>query len=151
MEIDEILEKILTIKDLSDCDWGNNNLFIFSDSDADFKFKSWLNENDPNLYSEFVKILELSGITEDNGTITDFLNLMPETKTDEELIEIVVSFVIEEKDLLEELNDEIAIFFENENDKYGYNDDYNDYDDYDDYSKEDRYDNYDYYDEDSYN
>lgn len=151
MELEKFIEKILTIRSLSDTSWDKSNLFTFIDEEINYNFFMWLKENNNELFSEYLTILTGINLELDNSTIIDFLTVMSEINNEEDLIEIIIDFIAEDSDLLEELNNEINNILKKEKDLFVFEDDdyEDDYDPYDGFSKN-RYNDYDNYDDEDY-
>lgn len=144
MDREELITNVKLVYTLCDVSWAENDIFCLSDDKIDEKFRDWLNENEKTTYLEFIDILESSNNSlTDTFSIFDFFEFSTD-KSDEELIEIYVNFILEHESLKEELIDNILDYLEL-NQEEDYDDDYYD-DDYDEL-KEDRYDDYDYYDD----
>lgn len=131
MSIEKTIEKILEIKYIIDAEWEDMDIFSFEDDNVDENFFEWLNENYEEFYEEFMS-------TKTNKNITDFISVLSESHQDEELLEIVLQFIDEDKALSKELNGYIKRY---QNECCDYEDpsefeedEYEDYDDYDDYN-----------------
>lgn len=143
MDREELITDIKLVYNLCEVPWSENEIFYLSDNKIDEKFRTWLKENEKNIYLEFVETLkETNESLINNFSIFDFFEYSFDN-IEEETIEIYVDFLFDYEDLKEELEDNIMDYLELSQDEY--EEDYYD-EDYEDL-KEDRYDDYDYYDD----
>lgn len=143
MDREELISSMKLIYNLCDNSWEDNDIICFSDDKVDIKFRRWLKSNDLLTYEEINNNLKNLDRNNLNFSIFDFFEIIDD-KTDEELIEIFIDFLIDNEELKEELEFNIEQFLEiNQEDEY--DEDY--YDENYEELKEDRYDDYDYYDE----